>query len=96
MLQTHLIAELLGMEAFDFEKIDQDEKEIVLTVRMQRRTQECPACHTPCDQIHDYRIQRVKDSPIQECGRQHIGHIFAGLNARWRRSGKTHNGFVGR
>ena len=44
MLQTHLIAELLGMEAYDFEKIDQDEKEIVLTVRMQRRTQECPAC----------------------------------------------------
>ena len=29
----------------------------------------------------------MKDSPIQECGRQHIGHIFAGLNARWRRSG---------
>ena len=65
MLQTHLIAELLGMEVFDFEKIDQDEKEIVLTVRMQRRAQECPACHTLCDQIHDYRMQRVKDSPIQ-------------------------------
>lgn len=65
MLQTHLIAELLGMEVFDFEKIDQDEKEIVLTVRMQRRAQECPACHALCDQIHDYRTQRVKDSPIQ-------------------------------
>lgn len=65
MLQTHLIAELLGMEAFDFETIDQNEKEIVLTVRMKRRAQECPSCRTPCDQVHDYRTQKVKDSPIQ-------------------------------
>ena len=65
MLQTHLIAELLDMEAFDFEGLEQNEKQIVLKVRMQRQAQECPACQTPCDQIHDYRIQRVKDSPIQ-------------------------------
>jgi len=65
MLQTHLIAELLGMEAFDFEKIEQNEKEIVLAVRMKRRAQECPVCRTPCEQVHDYRTQRVKDSPIQ-------------------------------
>ena len=65
MLQTHLIAELLGMEVFDFEKVEQNEREIVLTVRMKRRAQECPACRTPCDQIHDYRTQRVKDCPIQ-------------------------------
>ncbi len=65
MLQTHLIAELLDMEAFDFESVEQDEKKILLNVRMKRRTQECPACQTPCDQVHDYRLQRVKDSPIQ-------------------------------
>ena len=65
MLQKHLIAELLDMEAYDFEKVEQNEKEIVLTVRMKRRTQECPACRTPCDQVHDYRTQKVKDSPIQ-------------------------------
>jgi len=65
MLQTHLIAELLDMEAYDFEGVEQDEKQIVLSVRMKRRTQECPACRTPCDQVHDYRMQRVKDSPIQ-------------------------------
>ena len=65
MLQTYLIAELLGMEAFDFEKIEQNEKEIILIVRMKRRAQECPKCRTPCDQVHDYRTQRVKDSPIQ-------------------------------
>ncbi|NCC62528.1 MAG: ISL3 family transposase [Verrucomicrobiae bacterium] len=65
MLQTHSIAELLGMEAYEFERIEQDEKQIVLSVRMKRRTQECPACRTPCDQIHDYRTQNVKDSPIQ-------------------------------
>ncbi len=65
MLQTHLIAELLDMEAYDFESVEQDEKKILLNVRMKRRTQECPACQTPCDQVHDYRLQCVKDSPIQ-------------------------------
>ena len=65
MLQTHLIAELLDMEAYDFEGVEQSESQVVLKVRMKRRTQECPACRTPCDQVHDYRIQRVKDNPIQ-------------------------------
>ena len=65
MLHTHLIAELLDMEVFDFEGVEQNEKQIVLNVRMQRRTQECPACRTPCDHVHDYRMQKVKDSPIQ-------------------------------
>ena len=65
MLQTHLIAELLDMEAYDFEGVEQNEKRILLNVRMKRRTQECPACQTPCDQVHDYRLQRVKDCPIQ-------------------------------
>jgi transposase len=65
MLQTHLIAELLDMEAFDFEGVEQNEQQIILSVRMKRRTQECPACRMPCDRVHDYRLQRVKDSPIQ-------------------------------
>ena len=65
MLQTHLIAELLDMEAYDFEGMEQSETQVVLKVRMKRRTQECPACRTPCDQGHDYRTQKVKDSPIQ-------------------------------
>jgi len=65
MLQTHFIAELLDMEAYDFQGVEQSESRILLKVRMKRRTQECPACRTPCDQIHDYRTQYVKDSPIQ-------------------------------
>ena len=52
MLQTHLIAELLGMEVFDFEKVEQNEREIVLTVRMKRRAQECPACRVKLRLIH--------------------------------------------
>ena len=65
MLQTHLIAELLDMEAYDFEGMEQSATQIILKVKMKRRTQECPVCRTPCDQVHDYRTQRVKDSPIQ-------------------------------
>ena len=40
-------------------------RRLFLKVRMQRRTQECPACRTPCDQVHDYRTQKMKDGPIQ-------------------------------
>lgn len=65
MLQTHLIAELLDMEAYDFEGMEQSETQVILKVRMKRRTQECPVCRTPCDKVHDYRTQKVKDSPIQ-------------------------------
>ena len=65
MLQTHLIAELLDMEAYDFEGLEQSATQIILKVKMKRRAQECPVCRTPCDQVHDYRSQRVKDSPIQ-------------------------------
>ena len=65
MLQTHLIAELLDMEAYDFEGVEQNATQIILKVKMKRRTQECPACRMACDQVHDYRTQRVKDSPIQ-------------------------------
>ena len=65
MLQTHLIAELLDMQAYDFEGMEQSATQIILKVKMKRRAQECPVCRTPCDQVHDYRTQRVKDSPIQ-------------------------------
>lgn len=65
MLQTHLIAKLLDMEAYDFESLEQDERQILLNVRMKRRAQECPICGALCNQVHDYRLQRVKDSPIQ-------------------------------
>ena len=65
MLQTHLIAELLDMEAYDFEGMEQSATQIILKVKMKRRAQECPVCRTPCDQVHVYRTQRVKDSPIQ-------------------------------
>ena len=65
MLQTHIIVELLDMEAYDFEGMEQSATQIILKVKMKRRAQECPVCRTPCDQVHDYRTQRVKDSPIQ-------------------------------
>lgn len=65
MLQTNIIAEMLEMEDYDFEGLEQDEKQITLKVRMKLRTQECPACRTPCDLVHDYRTQKVKDMPIQ-------------------------------
>lgn len=65
MLQKDCIAKLLDMEGFVFNKVEMNEKSIVLHVEMERRAHVCPSCRTVTDRIHDYRMQRVKDSPIQ-------------------------------
>ena len=45
MLQTHLIAELLGKEAFDFEKIEQSEKKPGILKRQSKRNDLLPRRH---------------------------------------------------
>ena len=61
MLQTNCIAELLDMEHMNLINVKHSANMILLEVKMQRRTWECPACRTLTDNVHDYRIQRVKD-----------------------------------
>ncbi len=65
MLQNHFIAKLLDMEHMDIEDVKIDSERIILTAKMHRRTQTCPTCGAITDRIHDYRLQRVKDSPSQ-------------------------------
>ena len=65
MLQQDFIAKLLEMEHMDFEDVSVSDREIVLKVSMRRRATECPACGAFTDRVHDYRLQRVKDIPIQ-------------------------------
>lgn len=65
MLSLYSIAKLLDMEHMNIKKVEQNAVSIVLTVEMDRRLTSCPDCGTLTDTIHDYRSQRVKDSPIQ-------------------------------
>jgi transposase len=65
MLHDHSTAKLLDMEPFEITKVEQSANQIVLHVEMKRRACSCPQCEGVTEKVHDYRIQRVKDSPIQ-------------------------------
>ena len=65
MLPSDCIAKLLDMEHLEVTNIEHKAQEIVLEVRMKRRASECPACRALTGQVHDYRVQRVKDCPMQ-------------------------------
>lgn len=64
MPQENLITKVLDMEHMICEKTEEYPDRIVLHVKMQRRTCECPACGALTEKVHDYRAQSVKDSPI--------------------------------
>ncbi len=65
MLQKHLIAKVLDMEHMILKGVESFSNQIVLHVEMERRVRECPACRALTQTVHDYRTQRIKDSPIQ-------------------------------
>ena len=64
MLPSDCIAKLLDVEHLEVINIEHKVREIVLEVRMKRRASRCPACETLTEQVHDYHVQQVKDSPI--------------------------------
>ena len=65
MLYTDYTTKLLDMEHMNIRKIEVTESEILLHVDMKRRLGRCPVCGNMTDSVHDYRIQKVKDSPVQ-------------------------------
>ena len=65
MLYKDYTTKLLDMEHMNIRKIEVTESEILLHVDMKRRLVPCPVCGNMTDSVHDYRIQKVKDSPVQ-------------------------------
>ena len=65
MLYKDYTTKLLDMEHMNIRKIEVTESEILLHVDMKRRLVSCPVCENMTDSVHDYRIQKVKDSPVQ-------------------------------
>lgn len=65
MPQNDYITELLDLEDFVIDKIEKDEDNVLLYLSMKVRTQTCPCCSHLTERVHDYRLQKVKDIPIQ-------------------------------
>jgi transposase len=54
-------AKLLGLEDVIVKKVWDEEQEKHIEIELPRRMHVCPWCGTETDQIHDYRMQRIKD-----------------------------------
>ena len=65
MLPYDFTAKVLDMEHMNFLNVEQTAAAVTITVEMQRRACSCPHCGALTDQVHDYRTQRIKDSPVQ-------------------------------
>jgi len=61
MLYEDNTAKLLGLEDVIVKKVWDEEQEKHIMIELSRRMHVCPCCGTETDQIHDYRMQRIKD-----------------------------------
>ena len=61
MLYEDNTAKLLGLEDVIVKKVWDEEQEKHIMIELPRRMHVCPWCGTETDQIHDYRMQRIKD-----------------------------------
>lgn len=65
MLPNDFTAKVLDMEHMNILGVEHSATKVTITVEMHRRTCQCPQCGTLTDSIHDYRMQRIQDSPLQ-------------------------------
>ena len=63
MLYNYSIEKLLGLQGVKITNIENEEKNIVIYMEMERHSHNCICCGTATDTIHDYREQRIKDIP---------------------------------
>ena len=61
MLHEDNTAKLLGLEDVIVKKVWDEGQEKHIEIELLRRKHVCPSCGTETDQIHDYRMQRIKD-----------------------------------
>ncbi|MBQ9264983.1 MAG: transposase family protein [Clostridia bacterium] len=61
MSKKEYTTELLKMEDAEIEKMEENEEEIILGIRLKRRKHTCPRCGMGTDQVHDYHTRTVRD-----------------------------------
>jgi len=64
MLHNDFTAKLIDIEEAEIENIENNEYTITISISLKRKTHVCPDCGAHTDNVHDYRIQKVKDLPI--------------------------------
>lgn len=65
MSHKNYIAQLLDIEGIEIIQIKTATDVQTIEFRIERREHVCPVCKTVTDQVHDYRVQTVKDLPFQ-------------------------------
>ena len=61
MLYEDNTAKLLGLEDVIVKKVWDEGQEKHIEIELPRRRHVCPCCGTETDQIHDYRMQKIRD-----------------------------------
>ena len=64
MLYTHCTEELIGLQDLIITKIENNETEIHIYGKLERKSHTCPCCGTQTEKTHDYREQVIKDIPV--------------------------------
>lgn len=64
-MQNHLITEILGLEEVVLKKTLRSDIDMKFFIETKPKPQICPACGGTTSRIHDYRMQTVKDLPLQ-------------------------------
>ncbi len=75
-MHSHLIKDLLNLEGVIVKKVSHSDEDVVIMLETKAKLQICPACGAKTGRIHDYRMQYVKDLPLQE------KRCFLGLRKR--------------
>lgn len=63
MLYTHFTRELLGLEDVIVKNVKKYEGSTEIYIEMPIKAHTCPCCNMQTHQIHDYRMQKIKDIP---------------------------------
>ena len=65
MSQRDYIAEILGWEDVEIEKVTETAEEVRIRFRKERGKERCPQCGQETDRIHDYHTNLLRDISIR-------------------------------
>ena len=63
MLNNNFTTKLVGLQEIIIKNMETTEEKIEITIEMPVKTHICPQCKNVTNRIHDYRIQKIKDTP---------------------------------
>ena len=65
MLQRNHITNLIDIQDAIINKVEMGENNVHIYFQLERKVVHCPCCQGLTNKVHDYRMQVVKDLPIQ-------------------------------